>query len=87
MNSPKTRQHKFVEKFPVVAAILMAIFWMFLFELIEGVINLGIHMVISGYDAATGPVGLFAGTANQRVRCRNRAGRTLCRNCDYADFV
>ena len=63
MNSPKTRQHKFVEKFPVVAAILMAIFWMFLFELIEGVINLGIHMVISGYDAATGPVGLFAGTA------------------------
>ena len=63
MNSQKTRQHKFVEKFPVVAAILMAIFWMFLFELIEIAINLGIHMVISGYDAATGPVGLFAGTA------------------------
>ena len=61
MNSQKTRQHKFVEKFPVPAAILMAIFWMFLFELIE--------------------------IANQRVRCRNRAGRTLCRNCDYADFV
>jgi membrane protease YdiL (CAAX protease family) len=36
---------------------------MFLFELIEIAINLGIHMVISGYDAATGPVGLFAGTA------------------------
>ena len=63
MDNQKTRQHKFVEKFPVVAAILMAIFWMFLFELIEIVINLGIHMVISGYDAATGPVGLFAGTA------------------------
>ena len=63
MDNQKTRQHKFVEKFPVVAAILMAIFWMFLFELIEIAINLGIHMVISGYDAATGPVGLFAGTA------------------------
>ena len=63
MNSQKTRQHKFVEKFPVPAAILMVIFWMFLFELIEIAINLGIHMVISGYDAATGPVGLFAGAA------------------------
>ena len=63
MNSPKTRQHKFVEKFPVVAAILMAIFWMLLFEIIEVIINFGIHMVISGYDVATGPVGLFAGAA------------------------
>ena len=63
MDNQKTRQHKFVEKFPVPAAILMTIFWMFLFELIEIAINLGIHMVISGYDAATGPVGLFAGTA------------------------
>lgn len=61
MNSQKTRQHKFVEKFPVVAAILMAIFWMLLFEIIEVIINFGIHMVISGYDVATGPVGLFAG--------------------------
>ena len=63
MNSQKTRQHKFVEKFPVVAAILMAIFWMLLFEIIEVIINFGIHMVISGYDVATGPVGLFAGAA------------------------
>ena len=60
MNSQKTRQHK---KFPVVAAILMAIFWMLLFEIIEVIINFGIHMVISGYDVATGPVGLFAGAA------------------------
>ena len=63
MNSQKTRQHKFIEKFPVVAAILMAIFWMLLFEIIEVIINFGIHMVISGYDVATGPVGLFAGAA------------------------
>ena len=63
MDNQKTRQHKFVEKFPVVAAILMAIFWMLLFEIIEVIINFGIHMVISGYDVATGPVGLFAGTA------------------------
>ena len=63
MNNQKTRQHKFVEKFPVVAAILMAIFWMLLFEIIEVIINFGIHMVISGYDVATGPVGLFAGAA------------------------
>ena len=63
MNSQKVRQHKFVEKFPVVAAILMAIFWMLLFEIIEVIINFGIHMVISGYDVATGPVGLFAGAA------------------------
>ena len=52
-----------LEKFPVVAAILMAIFWMLLFEIIEVIINFGIHMVISGYDVATGPVGLFAGAA------------------------
>ena len=63
MDNQKTRQHKFVEKFPVVAAILMAIFWMLLFEIIEVIINFGIHMVISGYDVATGPVGLFAGAA------------------------
>ena len=47
----------------MVAAILMAIFWMLLFEIIEVIINFGIHMVISGYDVATGPVGLFAGAA------------------------
>ena len=41
----------------------MAIFWMLLFEIIEVIINFGIHMVISGYDVATGPVGLFAGAA------------------------
>ena len=63
MDNQKVRQHKFVEKFPVVAAILMAIFWMLLFEIIEVIINFGIHMVISGYDVATGPVGLFAGAA------------------------
>ena len=45
MDNQKTRQHKFVEKFPVVAAILMAIFWMLLFEIIEVIINFGIHMV------------------------------------------
>ena len=46
MDNQKTRQHKFVEKFPVVAAILMAIFWMLLFEIIAVIINFGIHKAI-----------------------------------------
>ena len=61
MNNQKKRQHKFVEKFPVFAAILMAIFGMILFEILELIINLGIHAVIDGYSAGTGPVGLFGG--------------------------
>ena len=62
MNSQKVRQHKFVEKAPVPAAILMLILWMILFEVIQAIADLGIHMVISGYTVGSGPVGLFAAT-------------------------
>ena len=62
MNSQKIRQHKFVEKAPVPAAVLMLILWMFLFEVIQAIVDLGIHMVISGYTVGSGPVGLFAAT-------------------------
>ncbi len=62
MNSQKVRQHKFVEKAPVPAAILMFILWMLLFEVIQVIADLGIHMVISGYTVGSGPVGLFAAT-------------------------
>ena len=62
MNSQKVRQHKFVEKAPVPAAILMLILWMILFEVIQAIVDLGIHMVISGYTVGSGPVGLFAAT-------------------------
>ena len=62
MNSQKIRQHKFVEKAPVPAAVLMLILWMILFELIQAIVDLGIHMVISGYTVGSGPVGLFAAT-------------------------
>ena len=62
MNSQKVRQHKFVEKAPVPAAILMLILWMILFEVIQAIVDLGIHMVISRYTVGSGPVGLFAAT-------------------------
>ena len=62
MNSQKVRQHKFVEKAPVFTTILMFILWMFIFEVIQTVVDLGIHMVISGYTVGSGPVGLFAAT-------------------------
>ena len=62
MNSQKVRQHKFVEKAPVPAAILMFILWMLLFEVIQAIADLGIHMVISGYTVGSGPVGLFIAT-------------------------
>ena len=61
MDNQKVRQHKFVEKAPVPAAILMLILWMFIFEVIQTIIELGIHMVVSGYKVGSGPVGLFAG--------------------------
>lgn len=62
MNGQKVRQHKFVEKAPVFTTILMFILWMFIFEVIQTVVDLGIHMVISGYTVGSGPVGLFAAT-------------------------
>lgn len=63
MNSQKTRQHRFVEKAPVPAAILMCILWVVLYQLLEYAINLPLSMLISGYDAATGPIGLVVSTA------------------------
>jgi membrane protease YdiL (CAAX protease family) len=40
----------------------MFILWMLLFEVIQAIADLGIHMVISGYTVGSGPVGLFAAT-------------------------
>ena len=62
MDNQKVRQHKFVEKAPVFTTILMFILWMFIFEVIQTVVDLGIHMAISGYNVGSGPVGLFAAT-------------------------
>ena len=62
MDNQKVRQHKFVEKAPVPATVLMLILWLILFEVIQVIVDLGIHMVISGYTVGSGPVGLFAAT-------------------------
>ena len=63
MNSQKPRQHKFVEKAPVPAAILMSILWLVLYQLLEYAVNLPISGMISGYDPMTGPIGLVVSTA------------------------
>ena len=62
MNSQKTRQHRFLEKSPVLAAAVMCFLWFVVFQLLEVVINLPFSMMISGYDAKFGPIGVVIST-------------------------
>ena len=63
MNIKKKRQHKIVEKTPVVAALLMCVLWSVLQQLIAFVVNLLLSLVISGYNDMSGPVGLVVSIA------------------------
>ena len=58
MNSHKTRRHKFVEKSPAAAAILMCLLWFVLYQLLEFAINYPVSILISDYNAITGPIGM-----------------------------
>lgn len=58
MNSHKTRRHKFVEKSPAAAAILMCLLWFVLYQLLEFAINFPVSILISDYNAITGPIGM-----------------------------
>lgn len=58
MNSQKTRRHKFVEKSPAAAAILMCLLWFVLYQLLEFAINFPVSILISDYNAITGPIGM-----------------------------
>ena len=58
MNSHKTRRHKFVEKSPAAAAILMCLLWFVLYQLLEFAINFPVSILISDYNPITGPIGM-----------------------------
>ena len=58
MNSHKTRRHKFVEKSPAAAAIIMCLLWFVLYQLLEFAINYPVSILISDYNAITGPIGM-----------------------------
>ena len=63
MNSHKTRRHKFVEKSPAAAAILMCLLWFVLYQLLEFAINYPVSILISDYNAITGPIGMVLSIA------------------------
>ena len=59
MNSQKrVRQHKFVEKAPVAAALVMSILWFVMFQLIGLPVNGAISLFIDGYSIEQGIAGL-----------------------------
>lgn len=58
MNSQKTRRHKFVEKSPAASAILMCLLLFVLYQLLEFAINFPVSILISDYNAITGPIGM-----------------------------
>lgn len=58
MNSHKTRRHKFVEKSPAAAAILMCLLWFVLYQLLEFAINYPVSILISDYNPIIGPIGM-----------------------------
>ena len=57
MSSQKLRQHRLVEKSPILAALIMCFLWFVVFQLLEVVINLPFSVMISGYYAKFGPIG------------------------------
>lgn len=63
MSIQKKRQHKLVEKAPVVAALLMCVLWSVLQQIIEFAVNYPLSLVISGYDHISGPIGLIVSIA------------------------
>lgn len=63
MNNQKTRQHKFVEKAPVIAAIVMCFVWFTAYQLISFAVNVPFVLanMISWDGAISGPLGVVAG--------------------------
>lgn len=57
----KIREHKLIDKHPILGSLLVALVFYVITTIAAGVINLLIGSVIPGYPRETGPVGTIAG--------------------------
>ena len=57
----KIREHKLIDKHPILGSLLVALVFYVITTIAAGVINLLIGSIIPGYPRETGPVGTIAG--------------------------